>query len=114
MSRGQCLVILDTTIEEAPKCARALSNGDEQLWALALVETGSRGSRGFVWLSGMDCNDAPSTPREWQRRRQTQERYLMAKRGNGAAPVLPIGMRVQPRLERIALTCVREGSAASV
>lgn len=88
------LDILDATIEQALECALAMSNGDEKLWSLALVESDSRGMRGLIWLSGMDYNDTPSSPREWQRRRQMQDRYLMAKHRRGVPPTLPNGLRL--------------------
>ena len=64
------------------------------LWSLALVEDDSRGMRGLIWLSAMDYNDTPGSPREWQRRRQMQERYLQSKRRRGLPPVLPNGLRL--------------------
>ncbi|MGC5171266.1 hypothetical protein ACLQ2Q_11500 [Microbacterium sp. DT81.1] len=86
--------IVEATVEEALQSAVAMSNGDEQLWSLALVETDARGLRGLIWLSGMDYNDPPSSAREWQRRRQMQDRYLAAKRRRGLPPTLPNGLRV--------------------
>jgi hypothetical protein len=86
--------ILDATIEQALESTSALSNGDEHLWSLALVEDDSRGLRGLIWLSGMDYNDPPSSAREWQRRRQMQDRYLMDKHRRGMPTVLPNGLRV--------------------
>jgi hypothetical protein len=86
--------ILDATIEQALESALALSNRDEHIWALALVDDDSRGRRGLVWLSGMDYNDTPKAPRDWQRRQQMQDRYLMAKGRRGLACVLPNGLRV--------------------
>ena len=59
--------IVDATVEDALDSARALSNGDEDLWSLALIDDDSRGVRGLVWLSGMDYNDSPLTPVEWRR-----------------------------------------------
>ena len=86
--------IIDATIDEALDSARALSHGDEDLWSLALVENDARGRRGLIWLSGMDYNDTPCTAREWQRRRQMQDRYLRARSRTGRAPLLPNGMRL--------------------
>lgn len=86
--------ILDASIEHALESAVAMSNGNERLWALALVEDYSRGMRGLIWLSGMDYNDTPSSPREWMRRRQMQDRYLLAKHGRGLPALLPNGLRV--------------------
>lgn len=86
--------LVEATIEEALKFALGLSNDNELLWSLALVEDDSRGMRGLIWLSGMDYNDTPSSPRERQRRRQMQDRYLMAKRRRGLPPVLPNGLRL--------------------
>jgi len=86
--------VLDATIEQALETAHSLSRGDELLWALALVDDDSRGTRGLVWLSGMDYNDIPGTPRDWQRRRQMQDRYLLTKHRRGLACVLPNGLRV--------------------
>jgi hypothetical protein len=86
--------ILDATIEEALETATAMSNDNEQLWALALVENDTRGLRGLIWLSGMDYNDTPSSPREWMRRRQMQDRYLMSRATRGLETVLPNGLRV--------------------
>lgn len=86
--------LLEATIEQALESAIALSNGDEHLWSLALVEDDSRGLRGLIWLSGMDYNDPPSSAREWQRRRQMQDRYLMDKHRRGMPTVLPNGLRV--------------------
>ncbi|SDH56276.1 hypothetical protein [Microbacterium pygmaeum] len=86
--------IVEATIEQALESALAMSNGDEYLWSLALVETDARGMRGLIWLSGMDYNDPPTTAWEWQRRRQMQDRYLMAKSRRGPAPVLPNGLRL--------------------
>lgn len=56
--------IVDATIEDDLESARALSKADELLWSLALVDDDSRGSRGLVWLSGMDYNDRPVTASE--------------------------------------------------
>lgn len=86
--------LVDATIEQALESALALSNGDEHLWSLALVETDSRGMRGLIWLSGMDYNDPPSTAREWQRRRQMQDRYLRAKSRRGEPTLLPNDLRL--------------------
>ena len=86
--------IVEATIEQALESALALSNGDEHLWSLALVENDSRGMRGLIWLSGMDYNDPPSTAWEWERRRQMQDRYLMAKSRRGEPAVLPNGLRL--------------------
>ncbi|MFF2272250.1 hypothetical protein ACFVTX_08240 [Agromyces sp. NPDC058136] len=86
--------LVDATIEEALETGLALSNGDEHLWALALVENDSRGMRGLIWLSGMDYNDPPSSAREWRRRRQMQDRYLRAKSLRGAPTLLPNGLRL--------------------
>lgn len=86
--------LMDATIEQALETATAASNGDEHLWALALVEDDARGMRGLLWLSGMDYNDRPRTPREWLRRRQMQDRFLSAGRGRGRAAVLPNGLRL--------------------
>lgn len=84
----------DATIEEALEAADALSAGDEKLWSLALVENDSRGLRGLIWLSGMDYNDPPGSAREWQRRRQMQDRYLMGRARRGDAITLPNGRRL--------------------
>jgi hypothetical protein len=81
-------------LEQALESALALSNGDEHLWSLPLVENDARGKRGLIWLSGMDYNDPPSTAWEWQRRRQMQDRYLMAKSRRGGPTVLPNGLRL--------------------
>lgn len=86
--------LVDATVEDALESARALSNGDEDLWSLALIDDDSRGVRGLVWLSGMDYNDSPLTSVEWRRRRQMQERYLMAKVRRGLEPLLPNGLRL--------------------
>jgi hypothetical protein len=86
--------VVEATIEQALDSAMALSNGDEHLWSLALVENDARGMRGLIWLSGMDYNDPPSTAWEWQRRRQMQDRYLIAKNRRGEQTVLPNGLRV--------------------
>lgn len=86
--------IVEATIEEALDCASALSEGDEHLWSLALVENDARGMRGLIWLSGMDYNDPPGTPREWQRRKQMQDRYLSARNRRGEPVVLPNGLRL--------------------
>jgi len=86
--------LVDATVEEALGSALALSNGDEHLWSMALVENDSRGLRGLIWLSGMDYNDPPSTAREWPRRRQMQDRYLRAKSRRGEPPRLPNGLRL--------------------
>lgn len=86
--------VLDATIEQALESARTLSKGDECLWALALVDDHSRGSRGLIWLSGMDYHDIPTTSVDWQRRRQMQDRYLKDKRRRGLACKLPNGLRV--------------------
>ncbi|MET0886192.1 MAG: hypothetical protein ABWX92_07050 [Mycetocola sp.] len=88
------LDILNATIEEALETAIALSHGDKHLWSLALVEQDARGMRGLIWLSGMDYNDPPGTAREWQHRRQMQNRYLAARGRAGEAPVLPNGLRL--------------------
>lgn len=86
--------VVEATIEQALESAMALSNGDEHLWSLALVENDSRGMRGLIWLSGMDYNDPPSTAWEWQRQRQMQDRYLIAKNRRGEPTVLPNGLRL--------------------
>ncbi|TXK14798.1 hypothetical protein [Microbacterium wangchenii] len=86
--------IVEATIEEALESALTLSNRDEHLWSLALVENDARGMRGLIWLSGMDYNDTPTTGREWQRRKQMQDRYLMAKSRRGEPAVLPNGLRL--------------------
>lgn len=86
--------IVDATIEEAMAAAAATSNGNTQLWALALVEEDARGLPGLIWLSGMDYNDPPDSPWEWQRRRQMQDRYLAATHRPDAHPTLPNGLRV--------------------
>ena len=88
------LDIVDATVEEALESAHAMSNGDERLWSLALVETDSRGMRGLIWLSGMDYNDPPDSAQEWKRRRQMQDRYLTAAHRRGEPAVLPNGLRV--------------------
>lgn len=84
----------DATIEEALETAEAMSAGNTRLWSLALVENDSRGLRGLVWLSGMDYNDTPDSAREWQRRRQMQDRYLQARSARGQPIVLPNGLRL--------------------
>jgi hypothetical protein len=86
--------LVDATIEDALKSAFALSSGDEHLWSLALVENDSRGMRGLIWLSGMDYNDPPSSGREWQRRRQMQDRCLRARSQRGEPALLPNGLRL--------------------
>ncbi len=86
--------LADATIEEALQTGLAMSNGEERLWSLALVETDARGLRGLIWLSGMDYNDAPGSASEWRRRRQMQDRYLAAKRLRGEPPALPNGLRL--------------------
>ncbi len=86
--------IIDATIEDALDSARALSHGDEDLWSLALVENDARGARGLIWLSGMNYNDTPRTARQWQLRRQMQDRYLMARSRTGRPVLLPNGMRL--------------------
>lgn len=62
------------TVEDAMESARALSNDNEHLWSLAVVVDEVDGARGLIWLSGMDYNSAPSTARQWQLRRQMQNR----------------------------------------
>lgn len=86
--------IVEATIEEALETAQSMSDGGSRLWSLALVEDDARGMRGLIWLSGMDYNDPPDTAREWQRRRQMQDRYLAAKSRRGEPVVLPNGLRV--------------------
>ncbi len=86
--------IVEATIEEALECASTLSQGDEHLWSLALVENDVRGMPGLIWLSGMDYNDPPGTPREWQRRKQMQDRYLSARSRRSEPVVLPNGLRL--------------------
>ena len=86
--------IVDATIEEALESARALSNGHEHLWALALVDDLSRRERGLIWLSGMDYTRTPVTARDRQLRRQMQDRYLSARVRDGMPPVLPNGLRL--------------------
>ncbi|WJL97190.1 hypothetical protein QSU92_08550 [Microbacterium sp. ET2] len=86
--------LVEATIEEALEAASVLSNRDEHLWSLALVENDARGMRGLIWLSGMDYNDPPDTPREWQRRRQMQDRYLLARSRRNEPVVLPNGLRL--------------------
>ena len=70
--------ILDATVEQALEAAVALSGNNAHLWSLALVTEDARGERGLVWLSGMDYNDNPRTAREWQLRRQMQDRCTSA------------------------------------
>lgn len=82
------------TVEEALEQASAMSGADERLWSLALVENDARGLRGLIWLSGMDYNDPPGSAREWQRRRQMQDRYLLARSRRGESNVLPNGLRL--------------------
>ena len=82
------------TVEEALEQASAMSGADERLWSLALVENDARGLRGLIWLSGMDYNDPPVSAREWQRRRQMQDRYLLARSRRGESNVLPNGLRL--------------------
>ncbi|MCG7415429.1 hypothetical protein MHK74_12805 [Microbacterium aurum] len=82
------------TVEEALETAAAMSGDDERLWSLALVEDDARGLRGLIWLSGMDYNDPPGSAREWQRRRQMQDRYLLARSRRGETNVLPNGLRL--------------------
>lgn len=82
------------TIEEALETAATMSNDDERLWSLALVENDARGLRGLIWLSGMDYNDPPGSAREWQRRRQMQDRYMLARQRRGEPIVLPSGERL--------------------
>ncbi|WP_156134967.1 hypothetical protein [Arthrobacter sp. L77] len=86
--------LLDATVEQALETATEMSNEDALLWALALVEHDSRGMRGLIWLSGMDYNDTPSSPREWMRRGQMQDRYLRARHNRGLQALLPTGLRV--------------------
>lgn len=88
------LDLVDASIEQALEFARGVSNDNELLWSLALVEQDSRGLRGLIWLSGMDYNDPPSSPLEWRRRRQMQDRYLLARSRRGSPPVLPSGLRL--------------------
>lgn len=88
------LDLVDATIEQALEFARGASNDNELLWSLAMVEDDSRGLRGLIWLSGMDYNDLPSRRGEWQRRRQMQDRYLLARSRRGLHPVLPSGQRL--------------------
>ncbi|WP_454118363.1 hypothetical protein [Microbacterium lacticum] len=82
------------TVEEALEQASAMSGADERLWSLALVENDARGLRGLIWLSAMDYNDPPGSAREWQRRRQMQDRYLLARSRRGESNVLPNGLRL--------------------
>ena len=42
----------------------------------------------------MDYNDPPGSAREWQRRRQMQDRYLLARSRRGESNVLPNGLRL--------------------
>jgi len=86
--------LLDATIEEALDAAGVLSEADEHLWSLALVEQDTRDDRGLIWLSGMDYNDAARTDREWRLRAQMQDRHLRAKVARGQPPRLPNGLRV--------------------
>lgn len=94
MSEGAVTEILDATVEEALESARALSNGDQALWALANVVDHAEGDRELIWLSGMDYGVWPSTRTEWRHRKQMQDRYLGAVSEAGRAPVLPNGLRV--------------------
>lgn len=86
--------IVDATLDEALDSARALSNGDQYIWSLAIVDDDSHGARGLIWLSGMDYNDTPVTARQWQLRRQIQSRYLLARTKRGLQPLLPNGLRL--------------------
>lgn len=88
------LDIVGATVEEALESALDMSENNAHLWSLALVENDARGMRGLIWLSGMDYNDPPETAREWRRRRQMQDRYLMDKTRRGLPVVLPNGLRV--------------------
>jgi len=86
--------IVGLTVRVALEAAAAMSDCNKKLWALALVETDARALPGLIWLSGMDYNDPPGSPREWQRRRQMQDRYLLATRERHVTPTLPDGLRV--------------------
>lgn len=86
--------LTDATVEEAVEAAQALSEKDAHLWSLALIEDDARGLPGLLWLSGMDYNDPPDTPQGWRRRRQMQDRYLMAKSRAGQPLLLPNGLRL--------------------
>lgn len=88
------LDIMDATIEEALELATDTSNNDEHLWSLALVHDDPRDARGLIWLSGMDYNDIPTSPQEWKRRGQMQDRYLKSRHNRGLPTVLPTGQRV--------------------
>ncbi|WP_350350972.1 hypothetical protein ABS642_16485 [Microbacterium sp. A8/3-1] len=86
--------LVDATLDEAMDGARAFSNGDRDLWSMAIVDDDSRGARGLIWLSGMNYNDTPVTARQWQLRRQMQSRYLSARTRRGLQPLLPNGLRL--------------------
>lgn len=86
--------VADASLKDALEAAHNLSHGDEMIWSLAVVVDGLASTRGLVWISGMDYNDAPSTTREWERRREMQDRYLLARSRRGESPLLPDGRRV--------------------
>lgn len=87
------LDIFEVSIDTVLREMRILSNDDRDLWSVALVR-GDGQKRGLVWLTGYDYDDTPTDEVEWRRRREMQERYLMARARRGEAIVLPDGRRV--------------------
>lgn len=86
--------IEDATLTEALDHVRMASEGDRNLWALALVSDDDVRGRGLVWLSGMDYHDAADTPAQRARRREMQDRYLAARSRDALPVVLPDGRRL--------------------
>ncbi|APF34062.1 hypothetical protein A9Z40_03825 [Microbacterium arborescens] len=85
--------IVDVSIDTVFREMRIFSDDDRHLWSVALVR-GEGAQRGLVWLSGYDYDDTPTDGVEWQRRREMQDRYLMARSRRGEPLVLPDGRRV--------------------
>lgn len=86
--------VADASLKDALEAARNLSRGDELLWSLAVVVDGTADGRGLAWISGMDYHDRPTSPREWERRREMQSRYLAARSRRGEPALLPDGRRL--------------------
>lgn len=86
--------IANASLKDVLEAAHNLSYGDELLWSLAVVIDGGADGRGLAWISGMDYNDAPASRREWERRREMQDRFLSARALRGEPPLLPDGRRL--------------------
>jgi hypothetical protein len=86
--------LLDADSHDALESAKPLSNGDRDLWALALVVDDTVDGRGLVWLSGTDYRREPMTAAQRRGRREMQDRFLRERSRRGEPVVLPNGRRL--------------------